>query len=112
MSLIDMSSSVGPSSPVPIEFEGKRYEQIENGEDLGLAQRTGLMAIIDEVRNIRVGVVRIYDYPRDPEDEADVGDVFFLSMRLDAQRREIIVESARRDLFVYHVDTGAVTSAP
>jgi hypothetical protein len=113
MSLNEMqASAVGPSSPVPIEFEGKLYEQIENGERLGLGQRTGLMAIIDVETDRRVGVVKIYDYPRDPEDELDVGDVFFLSMKLDGQRRAIVIESARGDRFTYHIDSGEVRQAP
>ncbi len=106
------ASSVGPSSPVPIDFEGKLYEQIENGTRLGLGQRTGLMGILDATTDERLGVVRIYDYPRDPEDEDDVGDVRFLSMKLDAQRREIVIVSARGDRFVYHIDNGDVTTAP
>ena len=105
------ASAVGPSSPVPIEFEGKLYEQIENGERLGLCQRTGLMAIIDVASDRRVGVVKVYDYPRDPEDEPDVGDVFFLSMKLDAPRRAIVIESARGDRFAYRIDSGQVQLA-
>ena len=41
-------SRVCRPSPAPITFEGKRYEQIKNGELPGLGQRTGLMAVIDE----------------------------------------------------------------
>ena len=101
-------SRVGRPSPRPISFEGRRYEQIMNGQRLGLAQRTGLMAITDEASDQRIGVVRIYDYPRREGLESDVGDVFFVSAQLEVQQREIVIESERRERFAYRIDDGAV----
>ncbi len=101
-------SRVGIPSPPAIVFEGKRYEQILNGELRGLSQRTGLMAVTDVATGEGLAVVRVYDYPREPEMESDVGDVFFLSARLDADQREIVVESERRERFAIDVDSGSV----
>lgn len=70
------------------------------------------MAIIDVETDLRVGVVKVYDYPLDPEDELDLGDVFFLSMKLDAPGRMIVIESARGDRFAHHIDSGEVRQAP
>ena len=106
------ASRVGRPSPRPISFEGKRFEQIKNGERLGLGQRTGLMAIVDEASNTRVGVVRIYDYPREDGLESDAGDVFFVTMELDAAKREIVVQSERRERFAYRIDDGSVHKLP
>ena len=105
-------SRVGRPSPSPISFEGKRYEQIMNGHLLGLGQRTGLMAVTDEAGNHRVGAVSVYDYPRKEGLEADVGDVFFMSARLDSRRREIVIESERRERFAYRIDDGTVHKLP
>ena len=106
------ASRVGRPSPRPISFEGKRYEQIKNGERLGLGQRTGLMAIVDEASNTRVGVVKIYDYPREEGLESDAGDVFFVTMDFDAQKREIVIASERRERFAYRIDDGSVRKLP
>ncbi len=106
------SSRVVFGSPDPISFEGKRYEEISNGEQSGLEQRTGLMAVTDEASHQRLKVVRIYDYSREPGVEDDVGDVFFFSMELDAAKREIVVESERHDRFAYHVDDATVRKLP
>lgn len=105
-------SRVGRPSPPPVSFEGRRYEEIQNGKPLGLEQRTGLMAVIDEASNQRVAVIRIYDYPRREGLESDAGDVFFVSMQLDAAKREIVVASERRERFVYRIDDGSVQKLP
>ena len=105
-------SRVGRPSPPPVSFEGKRYEEIQNGQPLGLEQRTGLMAVIDEASNQRVRAVRIYDYPRREGLESDAGDVFFVSMQLDAAKREIVIASERRERFAYRIDDGSVHKLP
>lgn len=100
------ASRVGLPAVTPITFEGKRYQQIMNGEREGLGQRTGLMAIIDLASGKRVGVVKVYDFPRDPGLEADAGDVFFKVFAIDTARREIVIENERRQRFAYGIDTG------
>ena len=105
-------SRVGRPSPAPISFEGKRYEQIKNGQLLGLGQRTGLMAVTDEASSRRIAVVKVYDYPRREGLEPDAGDVFFVSAELDTAKREIVIASERRERFAYAIDTGAVHRLP
>lgn len=106
------ASRVGRPSPAPISFEGKRYEQILNGDLLGLGQRTGLMSVTDEASKQRVGVVKVYDYPRREGLESDAGDVFFVSAQLDAAKREIVIASERRERFAYRIDDGTVHKLP
>lgn len=102
------ASRVGMPVLSPITFEGKRYQQIMNGEREGLAQRTGLMSVLDLASGARSAVVKIYDFPRDPGLEADVGDVFFAVFELDAQRRELRIENERKQRFTYSIDNGVV----
>lgn len=102
------SSRVGMPALPPITFEGKRYQQIMNGEREGLAQRTGLMSVLDLASGARTAVVKIYDYPREPGLEADAGDVFFKLFELDAGRRELRIENERRQRFAYGIDDGVV----
>lgn len=101
-------SRIGRPSPAPISFEGRRYQQILNGDREGLEQRTGLMAVTDEASNLRVDVVRVYDYPRREGMEPDAGDVFFVSATLDASAREIVIESERHERFACAIDGGRV----
>ncbi|MCP4119131.1 MAG: hypothetical protein GY737_27750 [Desulfobacteraceae bacterium] len=101
------NSRVGQPELPPVIFEGKRYQQIMNGEREGLNQRTGLLSVLDLASNQR-SVVKIYDFPREPGLESDAGDVFFTSMVLDADRREIRIENERHQRFVYRIDDGTV----
>jgi hypothetical protein len=109
---LEVSSSqsrIGQPALPPILFEGKRYQQIMNGEREGLSQRTGLMSIVDLQGNTR-SVIKIYDVPREPGLEADAGDVFFTKFELDAGRRQIVVENERGQVFIYRIDDGRVQS--
>ena len=101
-------SRVGIPSPPSIEFEGRRYEQIVNGERLGLGQRTGLLDVTDVATGRRLAAVSIYDPPRDPEMEADAGDVFFVAAELDAARRRILIENERHERFAFRIDDRSV----
>ncbi len=102
------ASRIGRPSPAAIVFEGRRYQQILNGEREGLDQRTGLMSVTDEASHERIDVARIYDYPRREGLEDDVGDVFFVSAALDADSRQIVIESERHERFAYRIDDGSV----
>lgn len=106
--IILSASRVGPGKMRPLLFEGKRYEQVMNGERLGLVQRTGLMAIFDALSNSRVAVIHIYDEPRNPIMEADAGDVFFIRFELNEAKREILIENERHKHFIYNIDSGTV----
>ena len=112
MSLSSSQSRVGPAHLQPIVFEGKRYKEILNGELLDLAQRTGLMMIIDEATQARVAVVKVYDSPRDPDLEADVQDIFFTVFELDAAQREIRIANERGQRFVFRIDDRSVRALP
>jgi hypothetical protein len=105
---LSIMSRVAFPSPIPAEFEGRRYEQVRNGRMYDLEQRTGLIAIVDIASGRRVAFARIYDYPRDEWDEDDVGDVFMTSIKVDEAAREIVVTTERDDRFAYRVDDGSV----
>lgn len=106
--IMSSGSRVGLPAVSPLTFEGKRYQQIMNGEREGLGQRTGLMAIIDLVTGKRVAVVRLYDYRRDVGLEGAAGDVFFRVFTIDADRREVVIENERGQRFSYGIDNGIV----
>jgi hypothetical protein len=101
------NSRIGLPALPPIMFEGKRYQQIMNGEREGLGQRTGLMAVVDLASGART-VVKVYDYPREAGLEPDAGDVFFKVFELDVGQRELHIENERRQRFAYGIDTGVV----
>lgn len=106
-----MPSRIGAPELPPIVFEGRRYEQVMDGEREGLVQRTGLMVIRDAASGARLGVVSIYEVPLNPDLEADVQDVFFTRFELEADRRRLLIENEHGGRYVYDIDTGAVRCA-
>jgi len=97
-------SRVGQPLLPPIVFEGRRYEQIDNAERLGLPQRTGYLAVFDNQTNERITNVKVYDVAFNPDKEADVQDVFFTRMQLDEAARKIVIENERGKRFTVDLD--------
>jgi len=103
-----MPSRVGQPRMKPIVFEGKRYEQVQNGMREGLGQRTGLMAVYDVASNKRIAVVKVYGVEHDPSVEQDIQDVFFTRFELIADKRELLIENERHKRFAYNIDACTV----
>ena len=89
-----MSRVSGPEV-TPVEFEGRRYAQIIDATLDGFDQRTGYLAITDIASGQRVATIKAYAVAFDPDEEADVQDVFFTRLTLDQANRRLIVESER-----------------
>lgn len=105
-------SRIGIPGVKPVEFEGKRYEQIIYGEREQLDQRTGYLAVIDSRTNQRLKAIKVYDVAFDKNMEADVQDVFFLRMELQADKRRLLVENERGKRFFVNIDNFTVAPAP
>lgn len=106
----DSFSRIGVPDVPAIEFEGKRYEQIDNGENEQLDQRTGYLAVIDSATNRRLQAIKVYPVEFDPDMEADVQDVFFTRMELQAPQRRLLIENERGQRFFVDLDSGTVSS--
>jgi len=113
MSDDDMNfSRIGPPDVDPVEFEGRRYEQIINGEDEHLDQRAGYLGVTDVATGKRLAAVKVYAVAFDRDMEADVQDVFFVHLELQAAERRLLVENEHGQRFYVALDGYAVTPAP
>lgn len=102
------SSRVGQPDVAPVVFEGKRYEQVINGQREGLSQRTGFLSITDDKSNTRLATIKIYDVAFDERLEADVQDVFFITLKLRPEKRQLLIENEHGLRFLFDIDTRAV----
>lgn len=105
----DGLSRVGQPELPAIPFEGRRYEQIMNGDALDLPQRTGYLAVFDAATGSRLALIKVYDVEFDPDMEADVQDVFFTRMELDEAARRIVIENERGKVFYVTIDDQQVS---
>lgn len=105
-------SRIGPPDVEPVVFEGRRYEQVANGEDRNLDQRTGYLAVIDVASQKQLAAIKVYVVPFDPDMEADVQDVFMVRLELQAGERRLLVENERGNRFYVALDGYAVSPAP
>jgi hypothetical protein len=112
MSDDDMNfSRIGPPDVDPVEFEGRRYEQIIDGEHEHLDQRTGYLGVTDLATGKRVAAIKVYAVAFDPDLEADVQDVFFVHLELQAAERRLLVENEHGQRYHVALDGYAVTPA-
>lgn len=105
-------SRIGPPDVEPVVFEGRRYDQIINGEDDHLDQRTGYLAVTDVATGKRLAAIKVYAVAFDHDLEADVQDVFFVRLELQAAERRLLVENEHGKRFHVAIDGYAVTPAP
>lgn len=112
MSDEDSFSRIGPPDVAPVVFEGRRYEQVVQGDDQQLDQRTGYLAVIDVASGRRLAAVKVYEVAFDPAMEADVQDVFFVRMELQPGQRRLLIENEHGLRRFVDLDSHAVTPAP
>ena len=105
-------SRIGPPDVEPVVFEGRRYEQVSNGEVLGLDQRTGYLAVVDPVTRKSLATIKVFHVPFDPDLESDIQDVFMVRLEVQPDQRRLLVENEHGQRFFVALDGHAVTAAP
>ncbi len=102
-------SRIPAPAVTPISNAGVRYEQIRNGLSAGFNQMGGYLAAYDESTGAQIWTLKVYDNQRVPSKEGDVQDVFFKSMKLQADGN-LLIENERGARFL--VDPKARSSSP
>ncbi|WP_058556779.1 hypothetical protein [Thiohalocapsa sp. ML1] len=98
-----------PREVPPVERDGVRYSQAQDGRDLGRDQVGGMLVATEASTGRPLWTLAVYGNPIDPKLEADVQWVFFESMAFDPDGRLRITNEAGR---TYLVDVEARTSIP
>ena len=105
------ASRKAPPAVAPIVFEGVRYEQVMEAPGMGPDLPCGCLAAYDEKDNRLLWKQAIYTIDRIEHLEADVQEVYFVGMVLDAANREIRIENEIGDVFIINIDTHTVRKA-
>ena len=88
----------GPADVPAVVHGGVRYEVVHWGKARGLGQNGGLVAAVDAASGRELWVVRVYAIDYTVDKEPDRLDVFITSMKLDRDRRRLVLtdENGRR----------------
>lgn len=76
-----------PPEVPPVEGDGVRYAQAEDGRDVGVNQVGGVLVATDVASGKRLWTLAVYGNAVDPKLEADAQWVFFTSMAFDPDGR-------------------------
>lgn len=98
-----------PPEVPPVERDGVRYTQAEDGHRVGASQVGGVLVASSVATGQTLWVLPVYGNPIDPEQEADAQWLFFESMAFDPDGRLRIVNEAGK---AFLVDVGARRSVP
>lgn len=98
-----------PREIPPLERNGVRYTQAQDGRDLGVEQVGGVLVATEASTDKPLWTLVVYANTIDPKLEADVQWVFFKSMAFDPDGRLRIVNEAGN---TYLVDVEKRTSTP
>ncbi|MDP2006096.1 MAG: hypothetical protein Q8K45_10510 [Rubrivivax sp.] len=100
-----------PPAVPPVERDGVRYTQAEDGRDAGHDQVGGVLVASAADSGKRLWTLAVYGNRTDPAQEADVQWVFFTAMAFEPDGRLRIVNEAGKAFWV-DVRTRTVTPAP
>ncbi len=118
--MADSSQTASPASPTgmrrapafvaPVVIDGIAYAQMIGSEDEDVGQHGGLLAAY-AADGTRLWWMKVYDNRRIAGLEGDVQDVFFTSMRRDAEDR-LVIENEAGDRFLVDVHARRATALP
>lgn len=96
-----------PPEVPPVERDGVRYTQAEDGRDLGLEQVGGVLVASTVDGGERLWTLSVYGNPLDPAQEADAQWVFFTSMAFTADGL-LHIENEAGESFIVDVQARTV----
>src|SRR5262249_29630004 len=108
MELESSADRVPPPEVPPVERDGVRYSQAENGREVGLDQVGGVLVATSMKDGKQLWTLAVYANPIDPKQEEDAQWLFFESMKFDRDGRLRIVNEAEA-VFLVDVKTRKVT---
>lgn len=102
---------IAPPVVPPVERDGIRYAQADDGRSLGFKQVGGVLVATDVKTGQRLWSLPVYTREIDPKLEADVQWVFFKSMAF-APSGELLIENESGEKFLVNVQQKTVSPAP
>ncbi|WP_374595335.1 hypothetical protein [Aquabacterium sp.] len=109
MDLESSADRLPPPEVPPVERDGVRYAQAEDGHAVGVDQMGGVLVATSASNGQRLWTLSVYGNPLDPKQEADAQWLFFESMAFDPDGRLRIVNEAGQ---AYLVDVQARRATP
>ena len=107
MPSISASRAAPPVVPF-VTFEGIKYRQVLDATEFGKDQRTGYLAAYPEDGDKPLWLLQVYQTTKVGHLEQDVQDVFFKSMKLDAEHRQLLIENELGNKFLVDIDNRTV----
>ena len=93
----------------PVSKNGVRYEEIRGAKGRGFEQNGGVIAAVDEATDKELWTLVVYKTEYDPQEEADVQDVFISKLKVNWRGTKLKVVNERKRSFEVDLETKAVT---
>lgn len=86
----------------PVTAGGVRYEVLRGARSRGFAQNGGIIAAVDAATGKELWTLIVYLIQYDPQEEADVQDVFITSLAMSKDGKKLLIKN--EDKHTYSVD--------
>ena len=93
----------------PVSKNGVRYEEIRGAKGRGFEQNGGVIAAVDEATDKELWTLVVYKTEYDPQEEADVQDVFISKLKVNWRGTKLKVVNERKRSFEVDLETKTVT---
>lgn len=100
-----------PSVP-PVIAGSTRYEVLKGARSRGFAQNGGIIAAVDTASGKELWTLTLYQTQYDPQEEADVQDVFITSLALSKDGRQLLVKSENKKSYAVKLADRTIINLP
>lgn len=100
-----------PNVP-PVIANGTRYEVLRGARSRGFAQNGGIIAAIDTASDKELWTLVLYQTQYDPQEEADVQDVFITSLALSKDGQQLLAKSENKKSYAVKLADRTIINLP
>lgn len=99
-------------SVAPVTVGSTRYEVLRGARSRGFSQNGGIIAAVDTASGQELWTLVLYETVYDPQEEADVQDVFITSLALSKDGKQLLAKSENKKSYSVNLADRTITILP
>lgn len=96
----------------PVTAGGIRYEVLRGARSRGFQQNGGIIAAVDVATGKELWTLTLYQTRYDPQEEADVQDVFITSLAISKDGKKLLAKSERNKSYEVNLADRSIETLP
>lgn len=94
----------------PISHKGVQYEELRSARSRGFDQNGGVLRATDESTKDELWTLQVYKTEYDPQEEADVQDVYFTKLKVNWLGTTLTIINERKQTFKINIKDRSIVA--